>query len=254
MRIRADMHIHSCLSPCGDLSMSPSAIVEGAVKAGLDLIAITDHNAARNAPAVEILASRVKGLKCFFGLEATSREEAHCLCIFDNVASALDLGDRIYRTLPEFRFDPVRMGDQVWVDENDVIQGSLDRYLGTACAFSVSDLVGIVHSMGGLFIPAHVDREFCSLSSQLGFIPEEDFDAVEVYKAHIGKTDRPPIPGIERYTRITDSDSHLPSSIGTAWHEYDLPVENPREITLEMVRQRLRLGPVNLRTALSAGY
>ena len=52
---KCDLHIHSCLSPCADLLMTPGNIIKEALKLGLDCIAITDHNAAGNVePALKI--------------------------------------------------------------------------------------------------------------------------------------------------------------------------------------------------------
>jgi len=53
MKVRADLHNHSCLSPCGDLFMSPKILAEGAIEAGIELLALSDHNSAMNLPAME---------------------------------------------------------------------------------------------------------------------------------------------------------------------------------------------------------
>ncbi len=89
----SDLHIHSVLSPCGSLSISPRAIVKRALELGLDLIALTDHNSVGNC---EVLASCVEKegdrLEAFYGLEAQTREEVHVICLFDNVHQTKEFG------------------------------------------------------------------------------------------------------------------------------------------------------------------
>ena len=116
MLFKADLHIHSCLSPCASLEMSPSAIVEKAKSAGLDLIAITDHNSALNAPALRDVCVRTGGIHALFGMEVTTAEEIHCLALFDNPDKALELGKYIYSLLPEVKNKADKYGDQVYVD------------------------------------------------------------------------------------------------------------------------------------------
>ena len=71
-----DLHLHSCLSPCGDNDMTPANIAGMAKIIGLDLIALTDHNSCKNCPAVAI-AAREYGLLFLPGMELTTAEEVH---------------------------------------------------------------------------------------------------------------------------------------------------------------------------------
>ena len=98
--MKFDLHIHSCLSPCASLEMSPSGIVERAVAAGMDGIALTDHQSARNTPAIAECAKRA-GLKCLYGLEVCTAEEVHTLALFDTVAQALEMTEWVYAALPK---------------------------------------------------------------------------------------------------------------------------------------------------------
>ncbi|MFW6211286.1 MAG: PHP domain-containing protein [Spirochaetota bacterium] len=205
MTVHADIHLHSCLSPCGDLSMSPRALVEAAVRAGLSLIALTDHNTARNAPAFAAACSEA-GIVPLFGAEATSSEEAHVLGIFGDLESGLEFGERLYATLPEFAVDPARYGDQVVVDPDEMVIEVLAKGLISASTYSLRQLGELIHELGGLFIPAHIDRSSFSIWSQLGFLPPDSYDAVEIYS----NSNRIAYGG---YTAICNSDAHFPADV-----------------------------------------
>ncbi len=177
----ADLHLHSCLSPCGDLEASPAAIARSARQRGLHLIALTDHNSALNTPAFEICCQR-EGLSAIYGMEATCAEEAHCLCLFPTVAIALDFSEFIYAHLVPIANDPLRWGDQVYVNADDEIEGEVENLLISATDLNLETLGETVHQRGGLFIPAHVDRAAFSLMGQLGFVPPGNYDALETYR------------------------------------------------------------------------
>lgn len=163
-------------------------------------MALTDHNSARNCPAFEA-ACRHAGVVPIFGLEVTSREEVHLLALFETVESALDFGEWVYARLPEIPNDPERFGDQVVVDVEEVILDEVTKFLLPGIEASIDEIGGEAHRRGGLFIPAHIDRSAYSMVSQLGFLPEGNYDAVEI-------TRWPPEAGAERYTLICDSDAH----------------------------------------------
>jgi len=176
---QADLHIHSCLSPCGDLRSSPQAIVHAASKAGLDLIALTDHNSSLNCPTFSRCAQK-NGLSALFGMEATSAEEAHCLCLFGELDTALEFSALAYEHLANIHNNPDRFGDQVWVEDDETIGGEVDKWLVGALDLGLTDLCTEVQKRGGLVIPAHVDRSAMSLLSQLGRVPTGNWDALEL--------------------------------------------------------------------------
>ena len=214
MRYRADFHIHSCLSPCASLEMSPAAIVARAQAVGLNAIALSDHNCAFNLPAFASLC-RSSGMNALYGLEVTTAEEAHMLCLFDDLDTALSLGERVYASLPDIRNQPDRFGDQPIVNEKGEILDFAEKYLISASGYDVNSLLDLVHSMGGLFIPAHIDRQVFGIIAQLGFLPEEDFDAVELTARGNRK-----LAGA--YPVLRNSDSHQLSGIGTGYTEFEL--------------------------------
>jgi PHP family Zn ribbon phosphoesterase len=214
MHYRADFHIHSCLSPCGSLEMSPSAIVQQAREAGLNAIALSDHNCTFNLPAFDAVCRESK-MTCLYGIEVTSVEEAHMLCLFDELDAAMELGRRVYDSLPDIKNRPERFGDQAIVDEQEDILGFAEKYLISASAFDVTSLLDQVHALGGLFVPAHIDRQVFGIIAQLGFLPDEAFDAVE-----LTPRGNPKLAG--KYPILRNSDAHQLSAIGSGCTEFEL--------------------------------
>lgn len=180
MRVfRADLHIHTCLSPCAEPEMRPSAIAAEAVRKGLDLIATCDHNSAENVAAGRAAAARA-GLACLGGIEITSREEVHILGLFDGERGARAMQGLVYAHLPGAN-DPVAFGEQWLVDAEDRVIGESGRLLIGATELTVEEVVGAIHEAGGIAVASHVDRPRFSILSQLGFIPEDlALDAVEL--------------------------------------------------------------------------
>ncbi len=166
---RADLHIHTLLSPCGDLSMSPAKIVSEAARKGIDIIGITDHNSTRHCRLVSRLAAN-SGIFTLMGAEVTTQEEVHCLAFFED--DKLDLlQDFLDSRLPDIKNDPLIFGDQVVIDEDEMIVYVEERLLISATKASLEEVGSFVHSNGGIFIPAHIDRMRNSIYSQLGFLP-----------------------------------------------------------------------------------
>jgi PHP family Zn ribbon phosphoesterase len=194
--------------------MSPRAVVERAVELGLDLIALSDHNCALNLPALETVCRR-QNLACLFGIEACTREEAHILLFFETCAQAQEMGEFIYRLLPEIPNIPEVTGDQVWVDADELILGEAEKLLISGADISLEDLLREVRRRGGLFIPAHIDRPVFSIPSQLGFLPNLDYDALE-------STVLPcPVPQYGLPV-IQNSDAHYIEDIGKRWTAYEM--------------------------------
>lgn len=218
MKWRADLHLHSCLSPCGALEMSPVAMARTARARGLNAVALTDHNCARNAPAFAE-ACRRYGLAALFGIEATTSEELHVLCLFDRVAAAVEFGDAVMRRLPPIPNRPEKMGDQPVVDIDERILEEIPVYLGGAVDLTLSELGERVLSAGGLFIPSHIDRAAFSLMSQLGLIPDLPYDGLEITPAfrRAGLT----VERLKPYALIYSSDAHTLGDIGRRYIEID---------------------------------
>ncbi len=222
---KADFHMHSCLSPCGDLAMSPLAIVKALKEKDVQIAALTDHNTSLNCVAFDYHC-RQEGIVPLFGMEAQTMEEIHVVCLFSSLEVALAFSDEIYELLPPIMNNPEKTGDQVYVDFDDDIIGEVDKYLVVSCDLDIDSLTKRVHELGGLVIPAHIDRSSFSLTSQLGFVPEGDWDALEVVRlppATVdwidGKQHFTPIDTLG-YPLITSSDAHYP--IHVARRPFDL--------------------------------
>ena len=223
--MRFDPHIHSCLSPCANLEMSPAEIVRRAVAAGMDGIALTDHQSARNAPAIEVCA-RNAGLKCLYGLEVCTSEEAHTLALFDTVEQSQAMTDWVYAALPKRVNDPDTFGDQPIVTWDDDIVDMEWRILAMACRMPIPETSAKVHELGGIYIAAHIDRANFSVISALGSIPEpfegggRYFDAVELSRTADASVW---IPRAQGYAVTRSSDAHNLDDVARVWTEADIP-------------------------------
>jgi len=221
-KFKADLHIHTLLSPCGSLGMSPANIVASAKKAGMDIIGITDHNSTLQCKEVVRIGNK-EGLTVFCGAEVTTREEAHCLAFFEKF-DELDIFQSFLRVnLPDIKNVPDKFGDQVWVDENEMIAGEETKLLISALDASIEEVASLVHMLNGIFIPAHIDRPAYSVISQLGYIPDDIIvDALEIVdvskKEMLISTYCIP----EDTIFITSSDAHYLHQIGTRYTELKL--------------------------------
>ena len=204
----ADLHIHTCLSPCAELEMLPEFILERAQELGLQIIAVTDHNSAENAAAV-VNAARGTGITVLPGMEVQTREEVHLLTLFDTLEQVTSWQEQVYANLPPLKNDEAVFGEQLLLDADGEPAGYLDRLLLTSTYFSVEDVVQRVCDLGGLCIPAHVDRTMYSIISNLGFVPPElDIVGVEI-STNIGPVEaRERFPQLARYSLVANGDAH----------------------------------------------
>jgi hypothetical protein len=163
-RFRADLHVHSCLSPCGDLEIFPRRIVERALESGLDIIALTDHNTAENAAAA-VRAAEGTRLTVLPGMEIASAEEVHVLGLFESMDDILPVQKEVFRSLPDVPAGARFVEDQVIVDAEDGVTGFSPRFLLAATRLDVREVVDLIHRCGGLAIAAHVDRPSFSVIS-----------------------------------------------------------------------------------------
>jgi PHP family Zn ribbon phosphoesterase len=174
----ADLHNHSCLSPCGSLELSPRRLLELGAARGLKMMALTDHNSSLNCPTFAKLSPQY-GIIPIFGMEATTSEEIHVLCLFTNLEACMAFNEYAYSILYPYLNNPQRTGDQVYVDEDDNIEGEVEYYLVNPLDISVDEIGGKVIEYGGIVIPAHVDRPAFSMTSQLGVLVNGPWTAIE---------------------------------------------------------------------------
>ncbi len=221
--MKFDLHIHSCLSPCAGLDMSPVGIVAAAAQAGMDGIALTDHQSARNTPAIAECAAKA-GLGCLFGLEISTAEEVHTVALFDTLEAALETTDWVYAALPKRKNDPETFGDQPVVNAEEEILEFEEKLLAAGCARTIPEAADFVHARGGLYIAAHVDRPNFSVFGSLGAIPEPFekgappyFDAIELSRTADEKIWRERIG--ENYALVRSSDAHHLVDVSRVWTE-----------------------------------
>lgn len=217
IKITYDLHIHSCLSPCAEDDMTPATIAGFAKLNGIDIIAVADHNAADNLPAVSI-ACEAYGVKLLPAIEVNTAEEIHVLCYFSTVEKALAVSDILYKNLPAFPFDKNIWGRQLIMDTDDNIIGEKEKLLTGAVTLSLYDVVSLCEKFGGIAVPAHVDKDSYSLLSVLGFAPDDlPFELYELQRpAHtlerLLQSGRLP-DSIVKENILTSSDAHCIAQI-----------------------------------------
>lgn len=177
---RAELHVHTVLSPCAAIEMIPPLIVQTALDQKIDLIAITDHNASANVSAVQQAASG-SPLIILPGMEVQTREEVHLLCLFNDIQNLLDWQTVVDRHLPELENDADYFGEQFIVDSIGDYLASEKRLLLNSIQLSIDECVQEVHRLNGLAIPAHVNRKAFGLFANLGLVPPGvAIDALEI--------------------------------------------------------------------------
>ncbi|HTH14571.1 MAG TPA: PHP domain-containing protein [Spirochaetia bacterium] len=231
MVLKADFHNHSCLSPCGSLELSPTVLVDRAVGRGIQALALSDHNSARNTPAFELLCRRA-GVLPLCGIEVTTQEELHCLCLFPDAASAQAFGALVEEKTVKIQNRPEKWGDQVIVDSQENVMGEVEWWLGTATDLTLTALGDRCLEAGGLFIPAHIDRPSQSVLSQLGYLPDLPYSALEVRRDAGGLETR-------GHALVHGSDAHYPDDVGS--RTCQIEVDEP---SFSEVRRALARGAV----------
>ncbi|HCY41194.1 MAG TPA: histidinol-phosphatase [Prolixibacteraceae bacterium] len=232
---RTDLHIHTVLSPCGDLEMSPARIVLLAKERGLDIIGITDHNSTRQCRVVWELGQKA-GLTVIPGCEATSREEVHCLTLFPDFDALNEFQEFLDLHLTIIPNKVSLFGYQVVVDEDENILEEFHNYLGASLDASVEEIEQKVHELSGIFIPAHIDRPRNSLFSQLGFFPPElKVEALQISKLAEETTVRKKFSIIPEITLVKFSDAHYPEDLGKTYTLFEM-----EEPSFEELRKALK--------------
>lgn len=208
MEFAVDFHIHSALSPCGDEDMTPGNIVNMALLKGLDIIAVTDHNSCANLPAVLDVAKE-NGLMVIPGMEVQTKEEVHILCLFKRFEGAVKFAEIVYNSLPDIRNSEEVFGSQLVFNSKDEIVGKEDKLLLSSTVLSVNDVFVLVRGLGGICIPAHVDRPGFSIIANLGFIPPNlKVKTIEISKRNTPEAVLKKYPFLDKYQHIISSDAH----------------------------------------------
>lgn len=229
-----DLHIHSALSPCGDNDMTPGNIVGMSALKGLNVIALTDHNSSRNCPAAMKLGEEL-GVMVIPGMELTTEEEVHVVCLFPDLDAALSFNDVVDARLRRIENKPAIFGHQYLMDENDVITGELESLLINATTIGFDEVPSALAPFGGIMVPAHLDKSTTSLISNLGFVPPGStfttFECKKLSNLHSLRNDH---PYLKECRVITDSDAHYLQDINEAVNYLEL-----EELSIPKVLQYL---------------
>lgn len=247
MLFRAELHVHTVLSPCADVEMIPPFIIETAIDHGINLIAITDHNASANIEAVQQAANGT-GITILPGMELQTREEVHLLALFDTIRQVKAFQKIVDEHLPSQQNDPEHFGEQFVVDSTGDFIRREERLLINSTRIDLNQAVNNIHELDGLAIPAHINRKAFGLLEVLGFLPPEvAFDAVEVSR-HVDirkflESQKIPI----RLPVIQSGDVHrLDEFMGRNYFEIETPTINEISMALHQNNDRkFRVGTPN---------
>ena len=230
-----DLHIHSALSPCADNDMTPNDIVGMATLNGLDMIAVTDHNSITNAISAVKAAKNAcgqsdNGLIVLPGIEVSTEEEVHVICLFDGIESAESFESDLTPFFSQLRNRVDIFGNQYILDENDNIVGELERMLIAPASVSFDKLYHLVNKHNGAFIPAHVDRDSFSVMSNLGFLPPHlDISTIEISLVGVEREfDKKNAALFAKNNMIFSSDAHQLWSINEKSNFFMLPERSAR--------------------------
>ena len=175
-----DLHIHSCLSPCGDNDMTPANIAGMAAVKGLDVIAVTDHNSCRNCAPTMKMAEEY-GVIVLPGMELCTEEEVHVVCLFPDLRAALDFDAYVYEKMLKIPNKEKIFGEQLLYNDMDEIIGKEPNLLLCNTSIGFDEVYSLTEERGGIMIPAHVDKTTNSLIANLGFIPpDSQFTCAEI--------------------------------------------------------------------------
>ncbi len=225
IRLYYDLHIHSALSPCGDVDMTPNNIVNMSILKGLDVIAVADHNTIGNCKAV--MEAAEDKLLVIPAMEVETLEEVHMLCYFPTLDAAKEMENELRRRTPPIKNRPEIFGNQYYMNSDDQIIGEEERLLVSATALDIYEVVKLAKKLGGAPVPAHIDRKSYSVLSNLGFFPPDlEVSTVEITEKNLNKMK----DDYNKYQIITNSDAHYLENISERINSIDIPCKNTQNI------------------------
>lgn len=208
MEIFYDLHIHSCLSPCGDDDATPAFIAGIAKVNGLDMAALTDHNTCKNCPAF-FAACKFYGVTPVAGMELTTAEDVHIVCLFDTLEKAMEFDRIVEERSAPIKNKPAIFGNQHIMNEEDEVIGEVENLLIAATSITINEAVKIVSDLGGVAYPAHIDRDSNGIIAMLGDIPPDaGFTAAEMRDAEKFEEYKEKYPILSSLNIVSSSDAH----------------------------------------------
>lgn len=226
MKVYYDLHIHSCLSPCGEEEMTPNNIVNMAMIKGLDVIAVADHNASQNVAAAMQVANK-RDIVVIPAMELQTSEEVHLLCLFKTLEDLQAFQEVVDQHLLGIPNNEKKFGPQLILDHEDECIGTIEHALIFSTTLTFEQTVSAVREIGGFVLPAHINRQSNGVLAMLGFIPEGmNFTTVEVSNDEAGTRFLETFKDKERYRIIRNSDAHQLMSISEREFYMELPDRN----------------------------
>lgn len=229
-----DLHIHSCLSPCGDDDNTPNNLAGVGTLAGLQIMALTDHNTCKNCPAF-MVAAKKQGIIPIPGMELTTAEDIHVVCLFPTLDAAMAFDQEIQSRRILVKNRPDIFGEQWILDENDEVIGKEPYLLSNATTVTLEESVPLVEHYGGVCYPAHIDRDANGIVAILGAIPKDPvFTCVELHDGEKATAMRPLMPTGCQVT--VSSDAHFLWDVRDAANSIEIDDE---PYSSQLVRERL---------------
>lgn len=220
-----DLHVHSCLSPCGDDDMTPADIAGMASLKGLGIVALTDHNSTKNCPAF-FEACRTYGIIPVAGMELTTSEDVHLICLFPSLETAMDFGAEVEARRSFVKNKPDIFGNQLIMDSADNVVEIEENLLLFATELTLEEGKTLCESCGGVAYPAHIDRVSNGIVSILGGVPEDlAFSAYELNDGDSAEEYLTRFPHISEMRQLVSSDAHHLWDISEAVNSLELPDE-----------------------------
>ncbi len=217
-----DFHIHSCLSPCADNDMTPNNIAGVCALAGLQIAALTDHNSTRNCPAFFAAAKR-QGIIPVAGMELTTAEDIHIVCLFEQLADAMAFGDAVEERRVRIPNRVDIFGEQILMNEEDQPIGTDPDMLPNATTLSLEEVPPLVGAHNGVCFPAHIDREANGIVATLGVFPDSPpFGCAELHDPETAEEYRARFPILQGVRLLCGSDAHYLWDIRDAHAYFDL--------------------------------
>jgi hypothetical protein len=237
MKYTYDLHNHSCLSPCADNDSTPNNIAGMAYLSGIKIFALTDHNTAKNCPAFFEAAQRY-GIIPVAGIELTTSEDIHLVCLFEQLESAMKFDEYLAtrRVLIKNRTDI--FGEQLILNGEDEVIGEEEYFLPNATTISLDEAPSLVKGFGGVCYPAHIDRDSNGIIAILGTLPPTPIfncvemrsqDKIDEYTEKYGLSDK---------VIVINSDSHYLTDINETniFFELNADPDSPDEVRRELFK------------------
>ena len=225
MKLYYDLHIHSALSPCGDIDMTPNNIVNMSIIKGLDVISVTDHNSCGIVRAVMEAAG--DKLLVIPGMEVESSEEVHVVCYFADILDAETMWQEVKEHMPKIKNKEEIFGEQLYMDSEDNIIAKEENLLVTATDLDIFEIVNLAKKYNGVAVPAHIDRSSYSVLSNLGFMPPDlDVGCIEITPKNRLKMEN----DYKNYKILSNSDAHYLENISEPEFFIDVMAKNTQNI------------------------